>query len=74
MKKFVLLFCIISMVVLDLMLRGESVLLGLIILAVSGLICYALDNAQSEETAAKSTKKAEKWDSKYVTKQLSATF
>lgn len=67
MKKFFLILAVVSIVVLDLILSGESVILGLILLSGAGLASYGLDQAQR---ASKCSNNAQK----YVSKQVSATF
>lgn len=45
MKKFFLILTVICMVVLDLILRGESIVFGLILIAGAGFACYGFDQA-----------------------------
>lgn len=67
MKKIILILAVASIVVLDLILSGESVIFGLVLLTGITLASYGFDQAHQ---ASKCQNKCQK----YVSKQVSATF
>lgn len=93
MKKTALILTICSMVVLDLLLSGQSIVFGLFFLAMGALVCFCLDQSNQatdkasvdkydlQISSAKKTQNsafvpnnANNLVSKYVSKQVSATF
>ncbi len=58
MKKFLLILTIASMVILDFILRGESITLGLFLLIGVALVSKAIDVASQQQREAKTKEKA----------------
>lgn len=58
MKKFLLFLTIASMVILDFILRGESITLGLFLLIGVALVSKAIDVASQQQREAKTKEKA----------------
>lgn len=58
MKKFLLILTIASMVILDFILRGESITLGLFLLIGVALVSKAIDMASQQQREAKTKEKA----------------
>lgn len=58
MKKFLLILTIASMVILDFILRGESITLGLFLLIGMALVSKAIDVESQQQREAKTKEKA----------------
>lgn len=58
MKKFLLILTFASMVILDFILRGESITLGLFLLIGVALVSKAIDVASQQQREAKTKEKA----------------
>lgn len=58
MKKFLLILTIASMVILDFILRGESITLGLFLLIGVALVSKAIDVESQQQREAKTKEKA----------------
>lgn len=74
MKKFFLISVIASMVIFDLVLTGQSVAMGILLLCGAALFSFGFDQAHQQKKQGNNVEMADKKAKKYVTKHLYTTF